>query len=134
MSLDIGTRVGPYEVAGVLGSGGMGEVYSARDLRLGRTVALKFLAGEFDAGALARFEREARTASSLNHPNICTIHDIGEFDGRPFLVMEHLQGHTLAGPLPAAELVAKAIQICSALEHAHRHGVVHRDVKPSNIF
>ncbi|SPE30051.1 putative Serine/threonine protein kinase with TPR repeats [Candidatus Sulfopaludibacter sp. SbA6] len=134
MHFNAGTRVGPYEIVASLGAGGMGEVYSARDTRLGRTVALKFLAGEFDAGALARFEREARTASSLNHPNICTIHDVGEFEGRPFLVMECLQGQTLAGPLPAGQLAAIAIQICGALEHAHQRGIVHRDVKPSNIF
>jgi serine/threonine protein kinase/tetratricopeptide (TPR) repeat protein len=133
MDFQAGTSVGPYQIVKRVGAGGMGEVYSARDTRLGRVVALKFLAGEFDTAALARFGREARTAAALNHPSICTIHDVGEFEGRPFLVMEFLQGQTLAGPLPSRQLVALAIELAGALSHAHQQGIVHRDIKPSNI-
>jgi non-specific serine/threonine protein kinase len=119
----------------------MGEVYKVRDTRLDRTVAIKFLPRAFatDAVALARFQREARAASALNHPRICTIHDLGEYEGRPFFVMEFLEGQSLRDritdkPVPIAELVNLAVQICDALEGAHAKGIVHRDIKPANIF
>ena len=140
-ALPTGTRLGPYEIDRLIGAGGMGEVYRARDTRLDRTVAIKVLpalaAG--DAQARERFEREARAVSSLNHPHICTLHDIGHHEGIDFLVMEHLEGETLAtrltkGPLPIAQALQIGIQIASALDRAHRAGIVHRDLKPGNIF
>jgi serine/threonine protein kinase/tetratricopeptide (TPR) repeat protein len=141
MSYVTGLRLGPYEILTPIGSGGMGEVYKARDTRLDRLVAIKVLPGHLTAspGARERFLREARTASSLNHPHICTIHEIGEQDGRPFLVLELLEGHTLGDeidnrPLALGRLLDLAIQIADALDTAHSVGVVHRDVKPSNIF
>jgi serine/threonine protein kinase len=134
-------QIGPYLVLEFLQKGGMGEVYKARDMRLDRTVAIKFLprALASDPAALERFQREVRAASSLNHPRICTVHDVGEFQGRPFLVMEFLEGQSLrdriAGkPLPIAELMDRAVQICDALKAAHAKGIVHRDIKPGNIF
>ena len=137
----MGRRIGPYEVAGFLGVGGMGMVYRAADKRLGRGVALRFLPKGLneDAAALERFRREAKIASKLNHPNICTIYDIGEDDGAPYLVMELLEGRSLrdrmaAKPLDPVETVDIALQITDALEYAHREGVVHRDIKPANIF
>jgi serine/threonine protein kinase/Tfp pilus assembly protein PilF len=136
-----GSRIGPYRIGARLGGGGMGEVYTARDTRLERDLALKLLPADSsrDALALKRFRREARAASALNHPHICTVHDVGEHDGQPYLVMELLDGASLKdrleyGPLPPAELVNLALQIADALEAAHAKGIVHRDVKPGNIF
>jgi len=135
-----GTMVSHYRVEEKLGQGGMGEVYRAEDIRLGRTVALKFLTQPLqDATALDRFEREARAASALNHPNICTLYDIGESDGGPFLAMEYLEGHSLRDridgkPMQVGELVDVAIQIADALDAAHSTGIVHRDIKPANVF
>src|SRR5262250_526119 len=119
----------------------MGTVYRARDPRLGRDVALKFLSGPYSAGgeALERFQREARAISALNHPNVCTVYDIGEDRGQPFLVMELLEGQTLrqriaTGRIPNDDLISIALQVCEALEAAHSRGIVHRDIKPANIF
>jgi serine/threonine protein kinase/Tfp pilus assembly protein PilF len=139
-----GVRFGPYEIGAPIGSGGMGEVYRAYDARLGRVVALKVLPTALGANgqALQRFEREARAIAALNHPNICTIHDVGEApapDGTRFIVMELLEGETLRerlerGPFDPATLVDMAIALTGALDAAHRKGIVHRDIKPSNIF
>ena len=141
MSLPSGTKLGPYEILTAIGAGGMGEVYRARDTRLGRDVAIKILPQHLTekADARQRFEREARAVSSLNHPHICTLHDIGHQDGTDFLVMEYLEGETLAkrlekGPLATTELLRIGIEIADALEKAHRAGVIHRDLKPSNIM
>ena len=141
MPLSPGTRLGPYQVANPLGAGGMGEVYAARDTRLDRSVAIKVLPREFsdDAGRRARFDREAAAIASLSHPNICTLHDVGQQDGTMFLVMEKLDGATLAarlaqGPMTPAEAIACAIQIADGLAFAHRAGVVHRDLKPANVM
>src|SRR5512147_1055787 len=141
MTLAPGQRLGPYEVVSAIGAGGMGEVYRARDTRLGRDVAVKVLPREVaaDPAARARFEREARAVSALSHPHICTLHDIGEQGGVHFLVMEHLEGETLAtrlerGRLGADEALQVAAQIALALALAHRHGVVHRDLKPGNVM
>lgn len=140
-SIPAGERIGPYLVLQFLLKGGMGEVYKARDTRLDRTVAIKFLPQAFaaDRVALDRFQREARAASALNHPRICTVHDLGGYQGRPFFVMEYLEGQSLRDriggkPLPIPELLDIAVQICDALQAAHGKGIVHRDIKPANIF
>src|SRR5206468_3882603 len=138
--LRAGARLGPYEIVSFLGSGGMGEVYKARDTRLGRTVAVKVLPADVaaDPGRIRRFEHEARTISRLNHPHICALYDVGQHEGSSFLVMEYLEGEDLAlrlrtGPLPLPEALRYATQIAGALEEAHQHGVVHRDLKPANV-
>src|SRR6266571_2300445 len=141
MALTSGTRLGPYEILTAIGAGGMGEVYKARDTRLDRTVAIKVLPAHLaDRSELReRFEREARTIASLNHPHICTLHDIGQQDGVDFLVMEYLEGETLAhrllkGALPVQQVLQYSIEISDALDKAHRKGVTHRDLKPGNIM
>jgi Tol biopolymer transport system component len=141
MTLTSGTKLGPYEIQSLLGSGGMGEVYRARDTRLGRDVAIKVLPAHLssDPDLKLRMEREARAISSLNHPHICTLHDIGSQDGINFLVMEHLEGETLAerlqrGAIPLDEGLKIAIEIAGALDKAHARGIVHRDLKPANIM
>ena len=141
MGLAAGTKLGPYEIQAPLGAGGMGEVYRARDTRLGRDVAIKVLPAHLSSNPdlRQRMEREARSISSLNHPNICTLHDIGSQDGVDFLVMEHLDGETLAdrlhrGAMPLEEALEIAIKIADALDKAHARGIVHRDLKPANIM
>ncbi len=137
----IGQTISHYQVTRKIGSGGMGVVYEAEDMRLGRRVAVKFLPGEMaqDSQLIERFQREARAASALNHPNICTIHAIEQYEREHFLVMELLEGRTLAQlmgkqPFPFDELLPMAIQIADALESAHARGIVHRDIKPANLF
>src|SRR6202171_5556765 len=141
MALALGTKLGPYEIVAPLGSGGMGEVYRARDARLDRTVAIKILPTQFSSDPVykQRFEREARTISQLNHPHICVLHDIGHQDGIDYLVMECVEGETLAkrlekGPLPQEQALKLGAQIADALDKAHRNGIVHRDLKPGNIM
>ena len=141
MTLAAGTKLGPYEIVAPLGAGGMGEVYRARDTRLDRSVAIKVLPTHLssDPEAKQRFDREARAISSLNHPNICTLHDVGHQAGIDYLVMELLEGETLAdrlmkGPLPVEQVLRYGIEICEGLERAHKSGVVHRDLKPGNVM
>src|SRR5262245_3510089 len=134
MNLGPGTRLGPYELTGQLGQGGMGEVYKATDTRLNRTVAIKVLPPRVsdDSDLKARFEREAQTIAGLNHPNICTLHDVGSEGGVEFLVLEYLEGETvrdrlLRGPMPLSEALTAGIAIANALVRAHQAGIVHRD-------
>jgi eukaryotic-like serine/threonine-protein kinase len=141
MGISTGTRLGPYEIIAPLGAGGMGEVYRARDTRLERTVAIKVLPSHLsdNPDLKQRFEREAKTISQLNHPNICTLYDVGHEGGTDYLVMEYLEGETVAerlkrGPLPLKELIAIGCDIADALDRAHRAGIVHRDLKPGNIM
>src|SRR5215831_14594412 len=141
MALATGTKLGPYEIASPLGAGGMGEVYRARDMRLERTVAIKILPQQLSSDLIRkqRFEREAKTISSLNHPHICTLHDIGSQDGVDYLVMECVEGETLAkrlekGPLQLEQVLKYGAQVADALDKAHRAGIVHRDLKPGNIM
>jgi Tol biopolymer transport system component/predicted Ser/Thr protein kinase len=141
MALTNGTKLGPYEIVAPLGAGGMGVVYRARDTRLERTVAIKILPPHLssDPTLRQRFEHEAKTISGLNHPHICTLYDVGKQDGIDFLVMEYVEGETLAtrlekGPLPLEQVLKFGVQIADALDKAHRNGIVHRDVKPGNIM
>src|SRR5713226_3078089 len=141
MLLNPGTKLGPYEIQSPLGAGGMGEVYRARDTRLERDVAIKILPAQLSSDPVRkqRFEREAKTISSLNHPHICVLYDVGHQDGTDYLVMECLEGETLAkrlekGPLPLDQVLKFGGQIADALDKAHRSSVVHRDLKPGNIM
>jgi serine/threonine protein kinase len=141
MRLEPGSRLGPYEILGPVGAGGMGEVYRARDTRLGREVAVKVLPADLlrDADRLARFEREARTASALNHRNIVTIHDFSSREGEAWLVMELIRGESLRtllsrGPIPMKTLLSIATAVAGGLAAAHAAGIVHRDLKPENIM
>src|SRR3954465_13448845 len=141
MALTPGTRLGPYEIVALVGAGGMGEVYRARDTRLERTVALKVLPAVLagDASLRERFEREARAISSLQHPHICALYDVGREDQLDFLILEFLEGDTLAarlaaGPVAPPVALKIAIEICDALDRAHRSGIVHRDLKPANVM
>ena len=141
MTLSVGTRFGPYEIVAQLGVGGMGEVYRAKDTRLDRSVAIKVLPSHLsnDPERRTRFDREAKAVSSLNHPHICTLYDVGHQDGIDYLVMELVEGETLAerlriGALPLELTLRTGIEIADALDKAHRHGVVHRDLKPGNVM
>src|SRR5438445_2340034 len=141
MTISPGSRMGPYEVLSPLGAGGMGEVYRARDTRLGREVAIKVLPQRLSASpeVRQRFEREAKTISQLSHPHICALHDVGREGDTEYLVMEYLEGETLAdrllkGPLPFEQVLRYGIEIADALDKAHRQGIVHRDLKPGNVM
>ncbi len=141
MPISSGQRLGPYEILSAIGAGGMGEVYRAKDTRLDRDVAIKILpahVAERD-GLRERFDREARAISSLNHPHICVLHDVGHQDGMDYLVMELCEGETLAarlvkGPMPMDRVLQYSIEISDALDKAHRKGITHRDLKPGNIM
>src|SRR5579863_2900599 len=126
MPLSAGDKLGPYEILGPLGEGGMGEVWKARDTRLNRTIAIKKSHGRFSE----RFEREAHAIAALNHPHICSLYDVGP----DYLVMEYVEGKPLKGPVPLNEALALALQIAGALEEAHGQGILHRDLKPANIL
>jgi serine/threonine protein kinase len=141
VTLAAGSRLGPYEIVSPLGAGGMGEVYKARDTRLERTVAVKVLASHLSASpeTRQRFEREAKTISQLSHPHICALHDVGREGDTEDLVMEYLEGDTLAdrllkGPLALEQALRYGMQIADALDKAHRQGIVHRDLKPGNVM
>jgi len=141
MAISPGTRLGPYEVLSAIGAGGMGEVYKARDTRLDRTVAIKILPDHLSdrENLRDRFEREAKTIASLNHPHICTLYDAGHQGEVEFLVMEYIEGETLAqrlqrGALPIQQVLEYSIEIADALDKAHRKGITHRDLKPGNIM
>jgi serine/threonine protein kinase len=140
MALSIGTKLGPYEILAAIGAGGMGEVYRARDAKLGRDVALKVLPEAFarDAERMARFQREAKVLASLNHPNIASIYGLEDSGTTHALVMELVEGPTLAdriktGPIPISEALPSAKQMCDVLEYAHERGIIHRDLKPANV-
>src|SRR5258707_7761513 len=126
MALASGDRLGPYEILAHIGAGGMGEVWKARDTRLGRDVAIKVSQDQFSE----RFEREARAVAALNHPHICTLHDVGP----NYLVMEYIEGAPLKGPLPLDQVLKYAAQVCDALDAAHKKNITHRDLKPANIL
>src|ERR1700693_2907378 len=141
MALSPGFRLGPYEILAPLGAGGMGEVYRARDSRLGREVAIKVLPDHLSKNeeVRRRFEREARTISQLSHPHICALYDVGNQDGVEYLVMEYLEGETLAeqllkGALPTEQVLRYGVEIADALDRAHRRGIVHRDLKHGNVM
>ena len=141
MAFAPGQKIGPYQILGQIGAGGMGEVYRAHDARLGRDVAIKVLPASFssDLDRLSRFAQEARAAAALNHPNILAIHDIGDWQGAPYIVSELLVGETLrdrlkAGAVPARKAIDYALQVTRGLAAAHDKGIVHRDLKPENIF
>src|SRR4030095_5116273 len=141
MNVGTGTRLGPYELLSLQGKGGMGEVYRARDTRLDRTVAIKVLPQHLSSNPQRRqrFEREARAVSALSHPHICVLYDVGHQDGIDYLVMEYIEGQSLAdrllkGPLPLDQALGYAIQVADALDKAHRAGIIHRDLKPANIM
>jgi serine/threonine protein kinase len=141
LTINPGTYLGPYEIQSALGAGGMGEVYRARDTRLNRAVAIKVLPQGVsdDPRRRERFDHEARIVSSLNHPHICTLFDVGHQEGVDYLVMELLEGQTLSerlakGALPLEQALQYAVQIASALDAAHRKGIVHRDLKPANVM
>ena len=141
MALAAGARFGPYEIAAPIGTGGMAEVYRARDTRLNRDVAIKILPAGIADNPIrrARFEREAQAISSLNHPNICAVYNVGTQDGVAYLVMEYIEGESLAqrvrrGPVPPTTALRWAIQIAGALDAAHRRGIIHRDLKPANVM
>src|SRR5262249_12843960 len=140
MSVGVGTHLGSLEITALIGRGGMGEVYRARDLKLKREVAIKILPEEFsrDADRVSRFQREAEVLAALNHPNIAAIHDLRETNGARYLVLELVEGETLAeriqrGPIPVEEALGIAKNIGEALEAAHDRGIIHRDLKPANI-